>query len=682
MAKNQVVSIDIGNDAIKMVQLEKTTNGIRIIKTGIDNYPNRHETNTGQENDIENVTESLLKVWKQVGGKYPVVISVPRLLITTRRLSNLPQTTEEKQLASVVAMQAETELPFRPEDTVYDFHDIRQTESGVSVEIVAAKQDAIQNLIDRLNPLSVTPNFMLPSAFGTSVLASQQLEQTEPKKLTMIADIGAGRTDLCVLRGKTLEFSRSFPLGGDQLTNLYRNDNETSFSEAETYKLQQEIKLDSQLESPVGEWATRLVTEFDRSISAIQKAIGIEENQVAEIWLSGGSSRIPGLTDYISGQLGIPTQIWKLSATWQHVDSTATLDVDLDDRLAVALGQGINALTGHIGLDLLPKEEKAKISKADQQRRLVASATAGFLFLVGLGIGITTWGKSQSTKINDIDQQIRKLRPAESKAKKDLTRELAITNLLTPRLSALDILREFSARFNDRTKVALTTLSLTRLDEPDKTKITFNVEGNSHQNISQLVSMMKQSGLFRGIKQGQVTAAERSKRSIFQVQISCNLVPNAIQMFTENRYINPTSVNSSVETVRNSENVSGEYQQNRGEEWRQNSDTQEWEDRDKNEDAETSENSFESKSAQKKSTTFESNDKKERTFDKGYDSESDEKHDSEESSDRDSYAKKVLPSKEEYDRMSPEEQRDVRAAKGAIYGKTSDQDGPNEEDEK
>lgn len=121
MAKNQVVSIDIGNDAIKMVQLEKTTNGIRIIKTGIDNYPNRHETNTDQENDIENVTESLLKVWKQVGGKYPVVISVPRLLITTRRLSNLPQTTEEKQLASVVAMQAETELPFRPEDTVYDF---------------------------------------------------------------------------------------------------------------------------------------------------------------------------------------------------------------------------------------------------------------------------------------------------------------------------------------------------------------------------------------------------------------------------------------------------------------------------------------------------------------------------------------------------------------------------------
>ncbi|MEC7868312.1 MAG: pilus assembly protein PilM, partial [Candidatus Poribacteria bacterium] len=161
MAKNQVVSIDIGTDAIKMVQLEKTTDGIRLIDAGIESYPNRQkETAAPPENAINNLKESLLTVWKKVGGKYPVVVSVPRLLITTRRLSNLPQTNEDEQLTSVVAMQAETELPFRPEDAVYDFHDIRQTESGVSVEIVAAKRDAVQELIDCLKPLNVTPNFM------------------------------------------------------------------------------------------------------------------------------------------------------------------------------------------------------------------------------------------------------------------------------------------------------------------------------------------------------------------------------------------------------------------------------------------------------------------------------------------------------------------------------------------
>ena len=86
MAKNQVISIDIGTDAIKMVQLEKTADGIRLIDARIESYPDRQgETVEHQAVNVNNVTESLLKVWKKVGRKYPVVVSVPRLLITTRR---------------------------------------------------------------------------------------------------------------------------------------------------------------------------------------------------------------------------------------------------------------------------------------------------------------------------------------------------------------------------------------------------------------------------------------------------------------------------------------------------------------------------------------------------------------------------------------------------------------------
>ncbi|SVE10971.1 uncharacterized protein METZ01_LOCUS463825, partial [marine metagenome] len=59
MAKNQVVSIDIGTDAIKMVQLEKATGGIRLIDVGIESYPNRQkETVAPQENNVSNVKES------------------------------------------------------------------------------------------------------------------------------------------------------------------------------------------------------------------------------------------------------------------------------------------------------------------------------------------------------------------------------------------------------------------------------------------------------------------------------------------------------------------------------------------------------------------------------------------------------------------------------------------------
>ena len=69
-----------------------------------------------------------------------------------------------------------------------------------------------------------------------------------------------------------------------------------------------------------------------------------------------------------------------------------------------------------------------------------------------------------------------------------------MVNLLTPRASPLDIVRELSVRFADRTKIAWTTLNITRLDEPERTKITFNIEAQSHQDVSQAISIMAQSG--------------------------------------------------------------------------------------------------------------------------------------------------------------------------------------------
>ena len=78
---------------------------------------------------------------------------------------------------------------------------------------------------------------------------------------------------------------------------------------------------------------------------------------------------------------------------------------------------------------------------------------------------------------------------------------------------------------------------------------------------------------------------------------------------------------------------------------------------------------------EEKKSEREFDEKSEREFDEGKGSQYSENHDSGKSSDRDNYAKQILPSKEEYDRMSPREQQEVRATKGAIYGKDEDEEG-------
>ena len=166
------------------------------------------------------------------------------------------------------------------------------------------------------------------------------------------------------------------------------------------------------------------------------------------------------------------------------------------------------------------------------------AVAAGLVLLVGLGLGGLTLSEVHQSKIVTLDGAIRNISLAESNAKRTLTKDLAIVNLLAPRVSPLDIVRELSVRFADRTQVAWTTLNISRLDDPERAKITFNIEAQSHQDVSQTISMMAQSGVFTSIKSGQVTSIERDKKPIFQVQITCNLAEDAIQQFAQTRDFN------------------------------------------------------------------------------------------------------------------------------------------------
>ena len=289
MAKHQVVSIDIGASAVKLSQLEQTPAGLQLVSAGIEQYPQDNPTG---EIDDKTIQQTLQKLWKRILGrkKIPVVLSIPRLVVTSRRLTNLPDAVTDDQLPSLVAIQAETELPFTPEQAVFDYHDVRRDgETGVSVELIAARRDAVQKQIDYLQPLGILPRAMLPSTLAICVLAGMELNGNSSDQRILVVDIGGSRTDLCVMRGNVLQFSRSFPTGGDSLTRYYQSETGDDFGSAERNKIgNAELNGRSQSATPTYVWAKEFITELKRSIGAASRELDLTASElVREIWLCG-----------------------------------------------------------------------------------------------------------------------------------------------------------------------------------------------------------------------------------------------------------------------------------------------------------------------------------------------------------------------------------------------------------
>ncbi len=541
MAKNQIVTIDIGTNTVKLVQLAQTPSGLRLMNASIAHFPRKSAT---EEADGALISQTLEQLYDNEiqGRKPPIILSIPRLSVTTRKLADFPASATEEQLAGLVSIQAENEIPFSIEDATFDYHNVLRNGSSTSAELVAAKRESVEKQLSYLQPIGLVPIAIIPSAMATFALAQLQFKSDRSEQMTMIADVGAGHTDLCLMQGQHLIFSRAFAIGGNSLTLRYQDEVDGHFDRAERRKISRATLASETPDTvPTHEWAEQLFRQIQESLgAAVRESKSGSPMRPDELWLCGGGSQIPGLTDYLTDSLKIPTKLWNPLDTFRNSGGETDSEVESSRKfatpLAVALGMGVNAFTRRTTINLLPKEEKAKKIKTAQRQRLVYGLSATIVLILSLVLVAITWGKLHQAKITAIDDEIRILQRSESNAQKALAENLARANLLTPRISILDILRELSVRFSDRTKVAWTSFNMTRLDEPKNAKINFNIEALSHEAVSETIRVMGQSGLFSNIKSGDVISVQRGENPVFQTQIACNLSSDAIQILAKGRY--------------------------------------------------------------------------------------------------------------------------------------------------
>jgi len=238
-----------------------------------------------------------------------VRLSLPEGVVSTKIIS-LPSLSDA-ELASAIGWQAEQHIPIPPEELSIEYQVVfrppkRDKNILMKVLLIGVRKSVIEQYLKVFSQLGIEPTLLETQMLST--IRAAQFDVTDPT--TLMAHVGASTMDMALLFQGQLEFVISHVTGGQVLTRSLEQSIGLEPTQAESYK--RTYGLDErQFQGKVRE---ALLPGVKILIGEMQKAIRFFTSQhpndsVKRILLSGGSSQLPGLAQYITQELGLEVLI-------------------------------------------------------------------------------------------------------------------------------------------------------------------------------------------------------------------------------------------------------------------------------------------------------------------------------------------------------------------------------------
>jgi type IV pilus assembly protein PilM len=241
-----VVGLNIGNTFIKAVEVtakngEISVTGVAIVPTPAESYVN------GNILSVSALAAALRNLWKQGGFKgKTTVLSVSGTGSLVVRVIDVPKMSDG-ELTDNMRVDADRYIPFPPSEVVMDFKALRELPSDPDATNMEVLLAAAQREVIDLHVKVIQSAKLNPSAIDVEPIATARAIQLEKRKTSEIVDyddvtallnIGATGTEITVLRGDIVVFTRSLPNGGNNITTAISESFGVNFSDAERIKIE------------------------------------------------------------------------------------------------------------------------------------------------------------------------------------------------------------------------------------------------------------------------------------------------------------------------------------------------------------------------------------------------------------------------------------------------------------
>ena len=305
---NKVLAIYVGNDAIRIAEMQRNNNKTVILSNAAEIATPDNSVNDGYLVDITAISEAIRQaVFGRGFTAKEVIFTVQSKKIASKDIE-IPYVKQKKKLQGILQANSNEYFPMsNANDYSFAFSVLEEfnSEDGrkCRVSAVAAPNDLIRCYHELAKELKYTVKAV--DYFGNSIIQLLQMQMTEGR-VDMVLQVEKDATYVNVMRGKTLVLQRSVPYGKNAVINALMDVKKISEKDAKTL-LSNETLLDQHVTAD----------EYAQTVQYLVSGIGrvVEYHRTKNvndtlqgIRIFGEGSAIAGIEKILERELGAPVQ--------------------------------------------------------------------------------------------------------------------------------------------------------------------------------------------------------------------------------------------------------------------------------------------------------------------------------------------------------------------------------------
>jgi type IV pilus assembly protein PilM len=310
LSKKNLVGVDIGSSSVKAVELQGKPGNLQLVSLGYENLQADSivDGQIMELNDVSNVISNIFREHQIKTDRIAAGVSGHSVIVKN---IVVPQMTEE-ELEESIEWHAEEHIPFDITDVSLDYQIVGSSPDALHVLMAACKRDKIANVKQAIQLAGKQPAVIDVDAFALQNCYEVNY-QPMPGQIVALLNIGAATMNINILDGTKSVFTRDVSVGGNQYSGLLQRELGLSHEQAEAVKrgLPMPEGMEPRAIEPILETVSDILAlEIQKTMDFYRATAEEGGGQVQKIYISGGGSKLPGLSEYLSRRFEVTVEVF------------------------------------------------------------------------------------------------------------------------------------------------------------------------------------------------------------------------------------------------------------------------------------------------------------------------------------------------------------------------------------